>query len=244
MTNADTRMATDSAAATAFASIGLQPDLQVTSQAQLTDIAGPFLTADLTSGDEVVAVVAVFDDPDSQPDAVLSQVAQAASTDVGSAAVREGEPVLGGFELADRFRGPFSVAAFTDGAGVRALFLTSADRRTAGGSTGSTGAGAGASAGMGAVPAAASALANPGEGSLEKLVNVSLDVSVELGRAKVTLAEVMAFDVGSVVELDRAAGAPVDIRVNETLLAQGEVVLIDDEYAVRITAIIDPKPAS
>ncbi|MDH4077484.1 MAG: FliM/FliN family flagellar motor switch protein, partial [Acidimicrobiia bacterium] len=55
----------------------------------------------------------------------------------------------------------------------------------------------------------------------------------------VTLADVLEYDVGSVVELDRAAGAPVDVRVNGTLLAHGEVVLIDDEYAVRITAIID-----
>jgi len=50
----------------------------------------------------------------------------------------------------------------------------------------------------------------------------------------------MAYDVGSVVELDRAAGSPVDVRVNGTLLAQGEVVLIDDEYAVRITAVVEP----
>jgi len=72
------------------------------------------------------------------------------------------------------------------------------------------------------------------------LVNVSLEVSVEIGRTRVTLADVLAFDVGSTIELDRAAGAPVDIRVNDTLLAQGEVVLVDDEYAVRITSIIDP----
>lgn len=77
-------------------------------------------------------------------------------------------------------------------------------------------------------------------GGLDKLVNVALEVSVELGRTRVTLSEVLDYDVGSVVELDRAAGAPVDVRVNDTLLAQGEVVLIDDEYAVRITAIFDP----
>lgn len=83
-------------------------------------------------------------------------------------------------------------------------------------------------------------LGMPAGGGLDKLVNVALEVSVELGRTRVTLSEVLDYDVGSVVELDRAAGAPVDVRVNDTLLAQGEVVLIDDEYAVRITAIFDP----
>jgi flagellar motor switch protein FliN len=77
-------------------------------------------------------------------------------------------------------------------------------------------------------------------GGFDKLINVALEVSVELGRTRVTLSEVLEFDVGSVVELDRAAGSPVDVRVNGTLLAQGEVVLIDDEYAVRITSIVEP----
>lgn len=76
-------------------------------------------------------------------------------------------------------------------------------------------------------------------GPLDKLVNVELGVSVELGRTQVTLSEVLEYDVGSIIELDRAAGTPVDIRVNGMLLAQGEVVLIDDEYAVRITNIVD-----
>ncbi|MEM7326707.1 MAG: flagellar motor switch protein FliN [Actinomycetota bacterium] len=99
-------------------------------------------------------------------------------------------------------------------------------------------------ASAGAVPTAPSpaqaVLGVPVGGGLDKLVNVALEVSVELGRTRVTLSEVLEYDVGSVVELDRAAGAPVDVRVNDTLLAQGEVVLIDDEYAVRITAIFDP----
>ena len=79
---------------------------------------------------------------------------------------------------------------------------------------------------------------------MERLVNVSLEVSVELGRCRVTLADVLGFDVGSAVELDRPVGAPVDVRVNDTLLARGEVVLVDDEYAVRITEIVDPGSGS
>jgi flagellar motor switch protein FliN len=85
-----------------------------------------------------------------------------------------------------------------------------------------------------------------GGASIALLRDVHLDVSVELGRTVMTVAEVLELSVGAVVELDRAARAPVDIRVNGTLLAKGEVVVIDDEYAVRVTEILDPDagPAS
>jgi flagellar motor switch protein FliN/FliY len=216
---------------------GLHFDEAVASAADLNDVAGPFLTADVVDTDgELRAVVAVFDDADGQPDVLLAQVVQTAADQVDAGSQREAEPVLGAFELIERFASmPFSVAAFSDADQVRALYLVSEDRR------GGAAMPASAPTQPAAVPLGA-ALA--GGGSLDKLINVSLEVSVELGRTSVTLAEVMAYDVGSVVELDRAAGAPVDVRVNGTLLAQGEVVLIDDEYAVRITAVIDPKGPS
>lgn len=76
--------------------------------------------------------------------------------------------------------------------------------------------------------------------SMSVLKDVHLEVSVELGRTELTVAEVLELTVGAVVELDRAARSPVDIRVNGTLLARGEVVVVDDEYAVRVTEILDP----
>jgi flagellar motor switch protein FliN/FliY len=82
--------------------------------------------------------------------------------------------------------------------------------------------------------------ASAGNG-LAMLRDVALEVSVELGRTDMTLAEVLALHIGSVVELDRPAGSPVDVRVNGTLLARGEVVVIDGEYAVRISEVIDPE---
>ena len=172
----------------------------------------------------------MLDDPATQPDQQLESLAAAAATESGGGTVvQPGGPMADGGELAARFPMPVTVAAFGDGGRVRALLVTPIERR----------AGPGAAAGVPGGPASVAA-ARP----IDKLYNVSLDVSVELGRTRVTLAEVLDYDVGSVVELDRAAGAPVDIRVNDTLLAQGEVVLIDDEYAVRITAIIDPSGAS
>lgn len=78
-----------------------------------------------------------------------------------------------------------------------------------------------------------------GEGNLTMLSDVMLNVTVELGRQSLTLAQVLNLSVGTVVELDRAAGAPVDIRVNGILFGRGEVVVVDDEYAVRVIEILE-----
>ncbi len=76
-------------------------------------------------------------------------------------------------------------------------------------------------------------------GNLTMLSDVMLNVTVDLGRQSLSLSQVLALSVGSVVELDRAAGAPVDVRVNGILFGRGEVVVVDDEYAVRIVEIIE-----
>lgn len=78
-----------------------------------------------------------------------------------------------------------------------------------------------------------------GGGNLTMLSDVMLNVTVELGRQSLTLSQVLNLSVGSVVELDRAAGAPVDIRVNGILFGRGEVVVVDDEYAVRVIEILE-----
>ena len=78
-----------------------------------------------------------------------------------------------------------------------------------------------------------------GSGNLTMLSDVMLNVTVELGRQSLTLSQVLGLSVGSVVELDRSAGAPVDIRVNGILFGRGEVVVVDDEYAVRVIEILE-----
>jgi flagellar motor switch protein FliN/FliY len=72
---------------------------------------------------------------------------------------------------------------------------------------------------------------------LETLSNVELAVTVELGRTRLLMKDLLGLRPGSVVELDRHVGSPVDVLVNSTLLAHGEVVVVDDELGVRITAI-------
>lgn len=70
------------------------------------------------------------------------------------------------------------------------------------------------------------------------LQSVEMDVTVELGRARLPIRDLMALLPGSVVELNRQAGSPVDVLVNGTLFAKGEVVVIDDEFGVRISEIV------
>lgn len=73
------------------------------------------------------------------------------------------------------------------------------------------------------------------------IMDVSLRVSVELGRTRMTVEEVLALGTGSVVELNKLAGEPVDILVNEALIARGEVVVVDENFGVRVTEIVSPR---
>jgi len=74
--------------------------------------------------------------------------------------------------------------------------------------------------------------------SMELVLDIPVDVAVELGRTRKLVREVLAMVPGSVVELDRQAGEPVDVMVNGKLLARGEVVVIDENFGVRISEVI------
>ncbi|GAB7189417.1 hypothetical protein NUM3379_01230 [Kineococcus sp. NUM-3379] len=76
--------------------------------------------------------------------------------------------------------------------------------------------------------------------SMDLLRDVQMDVTVELGRTSMTVQDLLALTPGSVVELDRAAGSPADILVNGQLIARGEVVVVDEDYAIRVTEIVVP----
>jgi flagellar motor switch protein FliN/FliY len=89
---------------------------------------------------------------------------------------------------------------------------------------------------------------NPGEKgealnakNIDLLMDVSLRVTVELGRTRMQLAQILELQHGSVVELERLAGDPVDILVNDCLVARGEVVVVDDKFGVRITEMVSSK---
>jgi len=76
--------------------------------------------------------------------------------------------------------------------------------------------------------------------NLDLLMGVNLRVSVELGRAKMSIAEILKLGPGSVIELDKLAGEPVDVLINDRLIARGEVVVIEDRFGVRITDVVPP----
>lgn len=80
-----------------------------------------------------------------------------------------------------------------------------------------------------------------GAGNMELLMDVPLQVTVELGRTSKLVKEVLALGPGSVLELDKLAGEPVDILVNEKPIAKGEVVVIDENFGIRVTEILSPK---
>ena len=73
---------------------------------------------------------------------------------------------------------------------------------------------------------------------IELLMDVALEVSVELGRSHMSIGEILSLRTGSVIELDKLAGEPVDVSVNGTLIARGEVVVVDEKFGVRITEVV------
>lgn len=80
-------------------------------------------------------------------------------------------------------------------------------------------------------------LAEAAASSIELLKDVELDVKIELGRVEMSVGEILKLSNGSVVELDKLAGDPVDVLVNEQLVAHGEVLVINDSFCVRINEI-------
>lgn len=76
-------------------------------------------------------------------------------------------------------------------------------------------------------------------GKLGRINNVEMALTVEIGRTRMSVRDVLGLEPGAVIELDRSAGAPADILLNGRLIAHGEIVVIDQDYAVRITTILD-----
>jgi flagellar motor switch protein FliN/FliY len=82
--------------------------------------------------------------------------------------------------------------------------------------------------------------AGPRRGGLDMLHDVEMEVSAELGRTRMSVRELLSLIPGAIVELDRAAGSPADLLVNGRLIARGEVVVIDENFGIRITEILSP----
>ncbi len=80
-----------------------------------------------------------------------------------------------------------------------------------------------------------------GTENLKVLENIDVMLTVEVGRTEITIRELLRLNEGSVVELDRLAGDPLDIMVNNTKIAKGEVVMVGERFGVRFGEIVDPE---
>ncbi|MCM2338606.1 MAG: flagellar motor switch protein FliN [Lysobacter sp.] len=79
-----------------------------------------------------------------------------------------------------------------------------------------------------------------GDLNLDVILDVPVSLSLEVGRARIPIRNLLQLNQGSVVELERGAGEPLDVFVNGTLIAQGEVVVVNDRFGVRLTDVVSP----
>ena len=77
--------------------------------------------------------------------------------------------------------------------------------------------------------------------NIDMLMDVNLPIAIELGRTKMSISDILALGPGSVVELNKLAGEPVELLVNQRVVAKGEVVVIDENFGVRITQLLTPE---
>ncbi|MHB1239308.1 MAG: flagellar motor switch protein FliN [Gammaproteobacteria bacterium] len=85
-----------------------------------------------------------------------------------------------------------------------------------------------------------SSASHHGEGNLDVVLDIPVTIAMEIGRTKVNIRNLLQLNQGSVVELDRLAGEPMDVLVNGTLIAHGEVVVVNDKFGIRLTDVISP----
>jgi flagellar motor switch protein FliN/FliY len=76
--------------------------------------------------------------------------------------------------------------------------------------------------------------------NLDVILDIPVTLSIELGRTRIAIRNLLQLNQGSVVELDRLAGAPMDVLVNGTLIAHGEVVVVNEKFGIRMTDVVSP----
>ncbi len=195
----------------------------------------------LFTGDEAAAALTAGAGADGGLESALADVVATLKMQVGD--VRpEDVRALGSGDAPMLDETTVAVGIFADDRIVAAIVFTASD---AAGAVGAGGSGSVPAAPASAVapvfaPLASAETARVDARRMNLLRDVTMGVSVELGRTRMTVRELLALTPGMIVQLDKAAGAPVDLLVNGTLMARGEVVVIDEEFAVRISEIVSP----
>jgi len=75
---------------------------------------------------------------------------------------------------------------------------------------------------------------------LEMILDIPVNLTMEVGQTEITIRNLLQLNQGSVIELDRLAGEPLDVKVNGTLIAKGEVVVVNDKFGLRLTDVVSP----
>ena len=83
-------------------------------------------------------------------------------------------------------------------------------------------------------------IAHSGNPDLDVILDIPVSISMEVGRTSITIRNLLQLNQGSVIELDRLAGEPLDVLVNGTLIAHGEVVVVNEKFGIRMTDVISP----
>ena len=166
-------------------------------------------------------------------DAAARAIGEQAVVDVETETAREIEPEVVSDELGDADLVVYPMLDGGDLLGCVVLHVSSSSSATAPAPTQTEGRG----------PSNAGAHNGSQAGASYVLADVEMGVTAELGRCRMTVRELLSITPGAVIDLDRAAGAPVDVLVNGTLIARGEVVVIDEEFGIRISELI-PQPAA
>ena len=79
------------------------------------------------------------------------------------------------------------------------------------------------------------------DGNLKLILDIAVEICVEVGNSRLTISELLNLAPGSIIELDRTAGSPADLLVNGTKIGQGDVVVVDESYGIRLTKLVDPQ---
>ncbi|GMU45851.1 MAG: flagellar motor switch protein FliN [Pseudomonadales bacterium] len=90
------------------------------------------------------------------------------------------------------------------------------------------------------LPPLSGAPVSAGEMNLDVILDIPVTLSIELGRTRVPIRNLLQLNQGSVVELDRIAGEPLDVLVNGTLIAHGEAVVVNEKFGIRLTDVVSP----
>lgn len=88
---------------------------------------------------------------------------------------------------------------------------------------------------------AESSLGGGGHVNLDMIMDVNVSVSVEVGRARMSINDLLKLSQGAIIELDRMAGEPLDVLVNGTLVARGEIVVVRDKFGIMLTEVVSPE---